>query len=118
MILCCGKVYYDLLKKRRELKLDTVAIIRVEQLYPFPEKRLKEMLEPYKQVKNIIWCQEEPMNQGAWYSTQHNLLACLDNKQTLNYAGRAASAAPAVGYASVHLKEQEALVKQALGLVK
>lgn len=118
VILCCGKVYYDLLKKRRELKLNTVAIIRVEQLYPFPEKRLKEVLEPYKQVTNIIWCQEEPMNQGAWYSTQHNLLACLESKQTLNYTGRAASAAPAVGYASVHLKEQEALVKQALGLVK
>lgn len=118
VIICCGKVYYDLLKKRRELKLDRIAIIRIEQLYPFPEKQLKEILEPYKHVKNVIWCQEEPMNQGAWYSTQHNLLACLDSKQTLNYAGRAASAAPAVGYASVHLKEQEALVKQALELIK
>ncbi len=118
VILCCGKVYYDLLKKRRELKLDTVAIIRIEQLYPFPEEQLKAVLAPYSQVKEIIWCQEEPMNQGAWYSTQHNLRACLDSKQTLYYAGRAASAAPSVGYASVHLKEQEALVKQALGLEK
>ncbi len=115
VILCCGKVYYDLLKKRRELKLDTAAIIRIEQLYPFPEERLKEVLKPFLHVKNIIWCQEEPMNQGAWYSTQHNLRACMDeSKQTLSYAGRAASASPAVGYASVHLKQQEALVNQAL----
>lgn len=116
VVLCCGKVYYDLLKKRRELKLNTAAIIRVEQLYPFPEEQLKAVLTPYQHVKSIVWCQEEPMNQGAWYSTQHHLLACLGSKQTLTYAGRAASAAPAVGYASVHLKEQEALVKQALEL--
>lgn len=115
VVLCCGKVYYDLLKKRRDLKLDTVAIVRIEQLYPFPEEKLKEVLKPYQHVKNIIWCQEEPMNQGAWYSTQHNLLACLDDKQTLAYAGRAPSASPAVGYSSVHLKQQEALVEQALG---
>ncbi|MCD6038851.1 MAG: sucA [Gammaproteobacteria bacterium] len=118
VILCCGKVYYDLLKTRRENKLNTVAIIRIEQLYPFPEERFKEVLAPYNHVKNVVWCQEEPMNQGAWYSTQHNLLACLNHKQMLSYAGRAASASPAVGYASVHLKEQETLVKQALGLVK
>lgn len=117
LILCCGKVYYDLLKKRRELKLDNVAIIRIEQLYPFPEDKMKEVLKPYQHVKNIIWCQEEPMNQGAWYSSQHNIRACLDeNKQTLSYAGRTPSASPAVGYSSVHMKQQDALVNQALGL--
>ncbi len=117
VILCCGKVYYDLLKKRRDSKLDNIAILRVEQLYPFPEAKLKEILKPYEHVKNFVWCQEEPMNQGAWYSSQHNLRACLDEKkQTLSYAGRSASASPAVGYASVHLKQQEALVNQALGI--
>jgi 2-oxoglutarate dehydrogenase E1 component len=114
VVLCCGKVYYDLLEKRRELKLENVAIIRIEQLYPFPEARLKEVLAPYKHVKNIIWCQEEPKNQGIWYSLQHNFLDCLDKSQTLSYAGRESSASPAVGYLSVHLKQQEALVKQAL----
>jgi 2-oxoglutarate dehydrogenase E1 component len=114
LLLCCGKVYYDLLKKRQELGLTNAAILRVEQLYPFPEEKLTEMLAPYVHVKNVVWCQEEPMNQGAWYSSQHNIAACLGRGQTLHYAGRPASAAPAGGYASVHLKEQEALVKQAL----
>ncbi len=114
IILCSGKVYYDLLEKRREKKLANVAIIRIEQLYPFPKEQLKEVLKPYQHVKNIIWCQEEPQNQGAWYSTQHNLLECLEKGQTLHYTGRKASAAPAVGYMSVHLKEQAQLVVQAL----
>jgi 2-oxoglutarate dehydrogenase E1 component len=114
VVLCCGKVYYDLLKKRRDLKLNNVAIIRIEQLYPFPVESFIEIMKPYKHVKNIIWCQEEPQNQGAWYSTQHHLRDCLDSTQVLKYAGRAASAAPAVGYASVHLKQQEELVDQAL----
>ncbi len=114
IILCSGKVYYDLLEKRRADKLNNVAIIRIEQLYPFPEEVLKKVLAAYPQVNNIIWCQEEPMNQGAWFSTQHHLLACLGSKQQLRYAGRAASASPAAGYASVHLQEQQALVNQAL----
>ncbi|MHB1947326.1 MAG: 2-oxoglutarate dehydrogenase E1 component [Gammaproteobacteria bacterium] len=113
VIMCCGKVYYDLLEKRRELNLNNVAIIRLEQLYPFPEQRLKEVLKPYKDVKTFVWCQEEPENQGAWYSTQHDLRGCLDKSQHLMYAGRRASASPAVGYASVHAKEQAELVMQA-----
>ncbi|EKD54063.1 MAG: hypothetical protein ACD_60C00126G0009 [uncultured bacterium] len=114
VILCSGKVYYDLLEKRREQKLDHVAIIRVEQLYPFPEEKLKEILAAYKNMKEVVWCQEEPMNQGAWYSIQHNLLTCLSHKINLCYAGRAASASPAVGYAAIHLQEQEALSIEAL----
>jgi 2-oxoglutarate dehydrogenase E1 component len=114
VIFCCGKVYYDLLEKRRELKLDNVAILRIEQLYPFPEADFKEKMQPYRQVKDIIWCQEEPENQGAWYSTQHHLIACLEKDQSLRYAGRPASASPAVGYASVHAKEQARLVMEAL----
>jgi 2-oxoglutarate dehydrogenase E1 component len=116
VIMCSGKVYYDLLKKHREQKLNHIAIIRIEQLYPFPTEALKEILKPYKHVKTIIWCQEEPKNQGAWYSTQHHLQACLESTQTLHYAGRAAAASPAVGYPSVHLKQQDMLVNQALEL--
>lgn len=114
VVLCSGKVYYDLLEKRRELKLNHVAIIRIEQLYPFPEETFKAVMEPYKHVTNIIWCQEEPENQGAWYCSQHNFVACLSDKQRLSYAGRKASASPAVGYLSVHMKEQEELVNKAL----
>ncbi|OAI48894.1 2-oxoglutarate dehydrogenase subunit E1 [Gammaproteobacteria bacterium SCGC AG-212-F23] len=114
VILCCGKVYYDLLEKRREQKLNNIAILRVEQLYPFPTEQLTGILAGYAHAKTIIWCQEEPMNQGAWYSTQHHLLACLAKEQKLFYAGRQASASPAVGYASVHAKEQAKLVNDAL----
>jgi len=114
VVLCSGKVYYDLLEKRRELNLDTAAIIRVEQLYPYPEEALKETLKQYKEITDIIWCQEEPINQGAWYATQHHLFACLNNKQNLRFVGRSASASPAVGYSSVHIQEQENLVNDAL----
>jgi 2-oxoglutarate dehydrogenase E1 component len=114
VVLCCGKVYYDLLEKRRTQKLNNVAIIRIEQLYPFPADELKTFLKPYQHVKNFIWCQEEPQNQGAWYSIQHRLVACLDKDQALQYAGRSAAASPAAGYASVHLKQQEELVTKAL----
>ena len=114
VVLCSGKVYYDLLEARRDKKLDNVAILRVEQLYPFPAEALTTALAPYSHVKNLIWCQEEPENQGAWYSTQHNFRDALNDKQTLNYAGRTASASPAVGYSYVHIKEQAALVNDAL----
>lgn len=114
IILCSGKVYYDLLEKRRAEKLNSVAIIRIEQLYPFPEEELKKVLAAYSHVTHIVWCQEEPMNQGAWFSVQHHLMACLNSKQKLHYAGRPASASPAVGYASVHLQEQQELVTRAL----
>jgi 2-oxoglutarate dehydrogenase E1 component len=114
VVLCSGKVYYDLLETRRAEKLENVAIIRVEQLYPFPEKKFLEILAPFKNVKTIVWCQEEPENQGAWYSTQHHFRACLNSKQNLFYAGRAASASPAVGYNSVHMKQQVQLVQDAL----
>ncbi len=114
VVLCSGKVYYDLLDKRRESKLNNVAIIRVEQLYPFPEDTLKAILKPYRHVKKMVWCQEEPKNQGAWYSSQHHLRDCLEQDQALDYAGRSASASPAAGYMSVHLREQQELVNEAL----
>jgi 2-oxoglutarate dehydrogenase E1 component len=116
LVLCCGKVYYDLLEKRRELGLKNVTITRVEQLYPFPEEEIRTLFDTFKHVKNIIWCQEEPENQGAWYATKHNFEGCLNKDQKLSYAGRTASASTAAGYMSTHVREQEALVKQALGL--
>ncbi|MDR3491762.1 MAG: 2-oxoglutarate dehydrogenase E1 component [Gammaproteobacteria bacterium] len=114
VILCSGKVYYDLLEKRRKDSLNTIAIIRIEQLYPFPQERLQQVLKSYQHVKTIVWCQEEPKNQGAWYATQHYLLECLEKTQKLHYAGRSSAASPSVGYLSVHLKEQEKLVTEAL----
>jgi 2-oxoglutarate dehydrogenase E1 component len=114
VILCSGKVYYDLLEQRRAQKINDAVIIRIEQLYPFPREELIAVLKTYEKVKAVIWCQEEPKNQGAWYCTQHHLLACLGKNQTLSYVGRPASAAPAVGSPSVHLQEQQTLVNDAL----
>lgn len=114
LILCCGKIYYELLEKRQEKKLTHIAIIRIEQLYPFPEDRLQQVLEPYHHVKNVIWCQEEPQNQGSWAALQSSILSLLHKGQKLSYAGRLAAASPAVGYHSLHEKEQEEIVHQAL----
>ncbi|KRW59782.1 2-oxoglutarate dehydrogenase E1 component [Pseudomonas sp. TTU2014-080ASC] len=116
LILCSGKVYYDLLEKRRNEGREDIAIVRIEQLYPFPEDDLAEALAPYKNLKHIVWCQEEPMNQGAWYCSQHHMrrVATAHKKSLfLEYAGRDASAAPACGYASMHAEQQEKLLQDA-----
>ncbi|MBU3054873.1 2-oxoglutarate dehydrogenase E1 component [Pseudomonas indica] len=116
VVLCSGKVYYDLLEKRRNEGRDDIAIVRLEQLYPFPEDDLAEVLAPYKNLKHIVWCQEEPMNQGAWYCSQHHMRrVATAHKKTLflEYAGREASAAPACGYASMHAEQQEKLLQDA-----
>ena len=89
-------------------------MIRIEQLYPFPTSELTAQLTRYPKVKDIVWCQEEPKNQGAWYCTQHHLLSCVAKSQTVHYVGRPASAAPAVGSPLVHAQEQQMLVKEAL----
>lgn len=114
VVLCSGKVYYDILAKRQELKKTHIAIMRVEQLYPFPEPELKAALNQYPNATEIVWCQEEPENQGAWYSSQHHIRACLNAKQRLSFAGREASASPAVGYSHAHEEQQEALELEAL----
>ncbi|GGI88927.1 2-oxoglutarate dehydrogenase E1 component [Legionella impletisoli] len=114
VVLCCGKVYYDLLQKRREESLDHVAIIRIEQLYPFPKQDLKRELAKYPNAKKIIWCQEEPQNQGVWFASQHNIKDCLQEDHSLYYAGRGFAAAPAVGSPKLHAEQQEKLVKEAL----
>ncbi|WP_341503989.1 2-oxoglutarate dehydrogenase E1 component [Gallaecimonas sp. GXIMD4217] len=116
VVFCAGKVYYDLLDARRKNELEDVAIIRVEQLYPFPAEEVQKVLADYAHVTDFIWCQEEPKNQGAWYFIQHDIRDVLPQGASLGYAGRAASAAPAVGYASVHAKQQKALVAAALNI--
>ncbi len=117
LVICSGKVYFDLLEARREAGEDKVAIIRLEQLYPFPEEEFAGHIAAYPNIREVIWCQEEPMNQGAWYSMQHRLRRVIltqDDSLYLAYAGREAYAAPAVGYASIHNEQQRQLVHDAL----
>jgi len=114
VVLCSGKVYFDLLEQRRKNEQLDVAIVRLEQLYPFPTDECGQVLAPFKHVKDWVWCQEEPQNQGAWYSSQHHFRQVLPKGASLVYAGRDASASPAVGYVSVHNQQQKALVDDAL----
>jgi 2-oxoglutarate dehydrogenase E1 component len=116
VVACAGKVYFDLLAARRELKLENVAILRVEQLYPFDDRRFAEELKGFPIARELIWCQEEPLNQGAWYAKMHRLSSVLGKGQTLDVAARAASASPAVGYAAKHLIQQKEVVYAALGV--
>ncbi|HZR69561.1 MAG TPA: 2-oxoglutarate dehydrogenase E1 component [Burkholderiales bacterium] len=118
IVACSGKVYYDLLLGRRERRADDIAIIRVEQLYPFPHKQFAAEMKRYPNAKEVVWCQEEPQNQGAWYQTRHYFVENMREDQKLHYAGRPSSASPAVGYAAKHLEQQKALVEQALGKIK
>ncbi len=115
IVLCSGKVYYELLQKRRDENKENVAIIRIEQQYPFPEKEVIMELKKYQHAKTIIWCQEEPENQGAWFFIQSNINNCLQKGQVLSYAGRSFLAAPAAGSPKIHLEKQLALVEDAIG---
>ncbi len=114
IVFCGGKVYYDILETRRERNLGNVAVVRIEQLYPFPQECFEEQIRRYPKAKHIVWAQEEPENQGAWYQIQHRLRASLTPKHVLSYAGREPSASPAVGRFSVHVEQQTELVRQAL----
>ncbi|MBN7822287.1 2-oxoglutarate dehydrogenase E1 component [Bowmanella sp. Y26] len=116
VVMCSGKVYYDLLDQRRKSEQTDVALIRIEQLYPFPHEELAEILKPYQHVKDWVWCQEEPQNQGAWYCSQHHFWQAIPDGAKLSYAGRSASASPAVGYLSVHNQQQKALLDDALSI--
>ncbi|HAT23253.1 MAG: 2-oxoglutarate dehydrogenase E1 component [Pantoea sp.] len=116
VVLCSGKVYYDLLEQRRKNEQTDVAIVRIEQLYPFPHKAVQEALKDYAHVQDFVWCQEEPLNQGAWYCSQHHFREVVPFGASLRYAGRPASASPAVGYMSVHQQQQQDLVNDALNL--
>jgi 2-oxoglutarate dehydrogenase E1 component len=114
VVLCSGKVFFDLLAARRERGIADIAILRVEQLYPFPRRRLRDLLDQYRNAGEIVWCQEDPRNQGAWYQIQHHLRAIKHGEQSLGYAGRPPSASPACGYPRLHQLQQQALVDTAL----
>ena len=118
VIACSGKVYYDLVRKREDRKALDVAVIRVEQLYPFPHKAFAAELKKYPNATDIVWCQDEPQNQGAWFFVQHYIHENMVDGQRLGYAGRPASASPAVGYAHLHQEQQKALLDQAFGKLK
>ncbi len=118
VIFCSGKVFFDLLEARREAEEKRIALIRIEQLYPFPEEEYAAILEQYPAVKDIVWCQEEPRNQGAWYQVRHRLIRPLKREQTLSYVGRSASASTAAGYHELHVRQQRQLLAEALDLSK
>jgi 2-oxoglutarate dehydrogenase E1 component len=114
IVLCSGKVYFDLLKSRRDAKAETVAVVRLEQLYPFPSDEYEAVLRKYPNAHEIVWCQEEPQNQGGWYQIRHRLQSKLSEKHELLYAGRAGAAAPATGISALHEQQQKNLVTAAL----
>jgi 2-oxoglutarate dehydrogenase E1 component len=118
VIACSGKVYYDLVRKREEKGADDVAILRVEQLYPFPHKVFANELKKYPNATELVWCQDEPQNQGAWFFVQHYIHENMLDGQKLGYSGRAASASPAVGYSHLHQEQQKALVDGAFTKLK
>jgi 2-oxoglutarate dehydrogenase E1 component len=118
IIICSGKVFYDLRAARRERALDHIAILRLEQLYPFPEAELQDILSAYPNIADAIWCQEEPMNQGAWYASQHHMRRVIQRHKVdvyLRYVGRESSAAPAAGYMALHLEQMQKMIDDALG---
>ena len=114
VVLCSGKVYYDLHERRKDEGITDVAVVRLEQLYPFPADRYTSILDRYQGAREIVWCQEEPQNQGAWYQIRHRLQESLSPSRTLLYAGRAGAAAPAAGVYGLHVAQQQALVEAAL----
>ena len=118
IVLCAGKVFYDLRAARRERAIEDIAIIRLEQLYPFPSDDLNAALSRYPNIEDAVWCQEEPMNQGVWYASQHNMRREIQRHKVdvyLRYVGRDASASVSAGYTALHLKEQEKFINEALG---
>jgi 2-oxoglutarate dehydrogenase E1 component len=118
MIMCSGRVYYDLVAERKRRELQDVAIVRFEQLYPFPHKAFAAELKRYPQVRDLVWCQDEPQNQGAWFFIQHHIHENMLDGQRLGYSGRPASASTAVGYYAKHAEQQKELVAGAFGKLK
>ncbi len=117
LVFCSGKIYFELAAARRERDINDIAILRLEQLYPFPHDAFKEEIEQYKEAKEVVWCQEEPGNQGAWHRIQHYIERHLLPHQKLSYALRASAASPAGGYVALHLQRQKAVIDAALATV-
>ena len=118
VVACSGKVYYDLVNARKERGQTDTAIIRVEQLYPFPHKAFAAELKKYPNLAEVVWCQDEPQNQGAWFFVQHYIMENMAEGQKLGYAGRPASASPAVGYYAKHNEQQKALIDASFSKLK
>jgi 2-oxoglutarate dehydrogenase E1 component len=118
VVLCSGKVFYDLRAARREREIDDIAIIRIEQMYPFPRLDLQAVLGRYPNIEDAVWMQEEPKNQGSWYAMQSRLSTVVRREKVdvyLRYVGREPSASAAAGYSALHLREQEQFIDEALG---
>jgi len=118
VLACSGKVYYDLVNARKERGQSDTAIIRVEQLYPFPHKAFAAELKKFPNFNELMWVQDEPQNQGPWFQIQHSIFENLEEGQKLAYAGRPASASPAVGYYDKHYAQQKALIETAFSKLK
>ena len=118
IILCAGKLYYELVRARREHKITNSAIVRIEQLYPFPMEEIKQIINKYRGAREIVWTQEEPRNQGAWFYMQsrRHLKACIGDDHLLRYAGRTYAASPAAGSLHIHREQQKILIEDALGV--
>ena len=115
LVLCSGKVYYDIVgHEAYAAAAETVAVARIEQLYPFPAREYSAVLDRYPQANELVWCQEEPQNQGAWFQIRHRLQELAGELRPVHYAGRAPAAAPATGLARLHQTEQRQLVQAAL----
>ena len=120
LLFCSGKIYFELLEARRENKIQNIAIARIEQLFPFPSAEVKAMIDSYPNLREVVWVQEEPKNQGSWYYMQSRgtMIGCLSEKHTFGYAGRFYSASPATGSMKLHLAQQKQLIQDALQLDK
>ena len=118
LLVCSGRVYYDIIAHRREEKDQNVPVIRMEQMYPFPHKAFAAELKKYPSLEEVVWVQDEPQNQGPWFQIQHNLFENLAEGQKLGYAGRPASASPAVGYYAKHYEQLKSLLQAAFGKQK
>jgi 2-oxoglutarate dehydrogenase E1 component len=116
VVFCSGKVYYDIVAERAARNIKDIAVVRIEQLYPFPHDEYIEQIKLYSKATDICWAQEEPGNQGAWHRVQHYLMQHMRDDQQLTYALRPSSASPAVGYLAKHIEQQKALVDAALTL--
>ena len=116
LVFCSGKVYFDLLQAKEQYGVTDVVLVRIEELYPFPIAAYADAIARYPEARDVVWCQEEPQNQGAWYQIRHRLQEPLQEGYRLFYAGRPSAAAPASGIYRLHVKQQEALVEAALGV--